>query len=130
MSGAASGPAQPGVPCRGRARCGLFAALVGVAISSPAAAECIGLVSELEQRVVTLKGHEQTVEVRTGSGAVEVEQALGGTRPSESWGGASSAFAGATEKLGDARELAQDGDEDGCRALVEEARVIMQSLEP
>ena len=51
-------------------------------------------------------------------------------RPTESWGGASSGFPEARNKLRSARPLAEVEDHDGCLLLVEEARIIVQGLTP
>jgi hypothetical protein len=51
-------------------------------------------------------------------------------RPTESWGGASSGFPEARNKLRSARRLAEAEDHDGCLLLVEEARIIGHGLAP
>ena len=97
---------------------------------SRAAANCLEIVRGLEERLVAFEGQEETVEVQTGSARVQVEQAPAGVRPTESWGGASSGFPEARNKLRSARRLAHAEDHDGCPLLVEEARIIVQGLAP
>jgi len=108
----------------------LLGALLALATAMPAAADCLAVVTQLEERIVTLDGQQQTVEVKTRTGPVTVEQETDGAGPTESWGGASSGLAGAREKLRNARLSHQSGDQDGCLVLVEEARMIIQGLSP
>jgi hypothetical protein len=108
----------------------LISAMLWLLLGSPAAAACLELVMRLEEQLAAFEGQEESVEVRTGSARVQVEQAPGGVRPTESWGGASSGFPEAHNKLRSARRLAQSEDHDGCLLLVEEARIIVQGLAP
>ena len=108
----------------------LLSALLALTTISPAAAECVAVIAELQERIVTLEGQERPVEVRSATGRIEVERAPGGVQPTESWGGATSGMANVSDKLRNARRLAQNGDEDGCLVLVEEARIIVRRLVP
>jgi hypothetical protein len=107
-----------------------ISAMLWLTLSSPAAANCLEMVTRLEERLVTSEGHEETVELQTRSTRVGVEQAPGGVRPTESWGGASSGFPEARNKPCSARPLAEAEDHDGCLLLVKEARIIVQGLAP
>lgn len=108
----------------------LISAMFWLILNSPAAANCLEVVAQLEERLTAFEGQEETVEIRARSARIQVEQAPGGVRPTESWGGASSGCAEARNKLRSARLLAQDDDHDGCLLLVEEARIIVQGLAP
>jgi len=108
----------------------LISAMFWLILASPVAANCLEIVARLEERLIAFEGQEQTVEVQTGAARVQVDQAPGGVRPTESWGGASSGFPEARNKLRSARRLAEAEDHDGCLLLVEEARIIVQGLAP
>ena len=100
----------------------LFSAMLALFVTSPAAAGCLAVLSELHERIIASRGQEREVELRTQSGRVTVEQQADGAPPTESWGGASSGLGGARRPVRDARLMHQDANEDGCLILVEEAR--------
>jgi hypothetical protein len=106
----------------------LLGAMLALAGGSSARAECVEAIAMLEERIVAADGEQAIVELRASGRRVVVEQAPGGVLPNESWGGASSATGEARDKLRDARLMAEDGDEDGCLVLVEEARLIIDGL--
>ena len=108
----------------------LLSAILALSVMSPAAADCLAVLTALHERITAFGGREEKVELRTQSGRVTVEQQAEGAPPTESWGGASSGLAGAREKLHDARLMHQDGNEDGCLILVEEARAMVPDLAP
>lgn len=96
----------------------------------PAAAICIDDVAQLEQQARELEAEDATLRFETREGELAMEREAGGAEPRESWFGAPSSLASAVRDLQDARTLAEEGDEDGCMGLVEEARGTLQALEP
>jgi hypothetical protein len=103
-----------------------------LAVAGPVAAECLDEVAELETRLAALAIEEEPtepVEVETAQGEVTVEAPEDGAGPEERWFHPPRSVEGARERVEGARQMAEDGDQDGCLELVEEARGLVSGLE-
>jgi Transposase IS116/IS110/IS902 family len=119
----------------------LFTVAAWLALTLPAGAACLDEVAQLEQRLSQLEAADardqaagdETVRMTMEDGrevAVPVEQTEDASQPQESWFGESPpAPEGAEEELQSAREMAEGGDEPGCREHAEQAARIISALE-
>ncbi len=110
------------------------AAALMLSVASPVAANCLDEIEQLEARLDQLPEEEEEqpteqVEVETQQGDVTVTAPEGGADPQERWFHLPRSVEGARERLDGAREVAEDGDEEGCQELVEEARDLVSGLE-
>lgn len=111
-------------------RVGAFGTALMLVNASPAAAVCLDDVAQLEQRVRQLQAADDTIQLETPRGDVAMDRETGGAEPDESWFGAPPSLPGVAQQLQDARTMAEEGDENGCMSLVEQARTTLEALEP
>lgn len=92
-----------------------FASALAVA---PAAAACLEEVAALERRIDKMVSDDAKApqKMRVAPGA------------SENWFGSPASLEGAREQLHNARMMGEDGDEDGCRSHLDQARRIVDGV--
>jgi exonuclease VII small subunit len=101
-------------------------------VATPATAVCVDEIAQLEQRMEQLdSGAERRKPVDLGRGEreVTVEAEEGGVDPQENWFGSPPSLEEARDQLENARQMAGDGNEDGCMGHIEHVRQIISGLE-